>query len=230
MSNLELCRNISQHEYQLPRYYETVQCDANGCFCVAAHNGFIAYDTRTDSNKVAPKCSNCHNALKRIFAKGDPPSDTFIPRCDMSMGNYEPLQCDAKQEYCFCVNTITGKQIPNTRKRKEKNRRIKCDNIGKFSLDSTQLQKIEGGEPQERYPVGRETCKLDRHRGNACRGAKPSIRYFFDYRTFACLAFEYLGCGGNENRYRTSSECSFDCKLRKILIVSFQPQSSRSHS
>ncbi|EYC23837.1 hypothetical protein Y032_0015g2856 [Ancylostoma ceylanicum] len=67
-------------------YYETVQCDDHGCFCVDAHNGFIAYDTRTDTNKIAPRCSNCHNTLKRIFANGDPPKNTFIPKCDLSMG------------------------------------------------------------------------------------------------------------------------------------------------
>ncbi|CAJ0592015.1 unnamed protein product [Cylicocyclus nassatus] len=195
-------------------YYETVQCDANGCFCVAAHNGLIAYDTRTDSNRIAPKCSNCHNTLKRIFAAGDPPKNTSIPKCDVSLGNYEPLQCDARQEYCYCVDPVTGRELPNTRKRKEKNQRIKCDNMD-FSLDPA-LSTPEIFQPQERYPVGKESCKLDRDRGRTCNGVKPSIRYYFDYQTFACLAFEYLGCGGNENNYRTSSDCSFDCKLQDL--------------
>ncbi|VDK44441.1 unnamed protein product [Cylicostephanus goldi] len=191
-------------------YYETVQCDANGCFCVAAHNGLVAYDTRTDSNRIAPRCSSCHYALKRIFAAGDPPKNTFIPKCDVSLGNYEPLQCDARQEYCYCVDPVTGRELPNTRKRKEKNQRIKY-----FSLDPA-LSTPEVSRPQERYPVGKESCKLDRHRGRTCPDAKPSIRYYFDYQTFACLAFEYLGCGGNENNYRTSSDCSFDCKLQDL--------------
>ncbi|VDM81119.1 unnamed protein product [Strongylus vulgaris] len=204
-------------------YYQTVQCDANGCFCVAAHNGFIAYDTRTDSNRIAPKCSNCHYALSLLFVKdchyalsllfvkGDPPKNTTIPKCDMSLGNYEPLQCDWKQEYCYCVDPINGIELPNTRKRKGKNQWIKCDNM-EFSLDPAQFPTIEG-ELQDRYPVAKESCKLDRHRGTTCRDAKPSIRYFFDYRTFACLAFEYLGCGGNENNYKSSADCSFGCKL-----------------
>ncbi|KAK6754407.1 hypothetical protein RB195_013423 [Necator americanus] len=194
-------------------YYETVQCDARGCFCVSAHNGFAAYDTRTESNKIAPKCSNCHNVLKNLFAAGSPPVDTAIPKCDMSLGNYEPMQCDAKQVWCYCVDPVTGKELPNTRKRKEKNQRIRCDNTD-FSLDPGQFPSTEGisGE-QERYPVAQESCKLDRNRGTACRNATRSVRYFFDYKTFACLAFEYLGCGGNANNHRTSSECSSACLL-----------------
>ncbi|EYC23834.1 hypothetical protein Y032_0015g2856 [Ancylostoma ceylanicum] len=198
-------------------YYETVQCDDHGCFCVDAHNGFIAYDTRTDTNKIAPRCSNCHNTLKRIFANGDPPKNTFIPKCDLSMGNYEPLQCDSKQEYCYCVDPISGVEIPNTRKRKERNQRIRCDNTD-FSLDPAQfpMTEVVPSEPQERYPVGRETCKLDRNRGYTCNNTRPSVRYFFDYRTFSCLAFEYLGCGGNDNNYRTPQDCASDCKLMDL--------------
>ncbi|PIO62992.1 Kunitz/Bovine pancreatic trypsin inhibitor domain protein [Teladorsagia circumcincta] len=45
------------------------------------------------------------------------------------------------------------------------------------------------------------------------RASWTEVKYYFDYRTFACLAFEYLGCGGNENNYPTSSACSSDCKL-----------------
>ncbi|KAK5971522.1 hypothetical protein GCK32_002376 [Trichostrongylus colubriformis] len=36
-------------------------------------------------------------------------------------------------------------------------------------------------------------------------------RYYFDYETAACLAFEYYGCGGNANNYRTSADCFSNC-------------------
>lgn len=125
------------------------------------------------------------------------------------------MQCDSKQEYCYCVDTITGVEIPRTRKRKERNQRIRCDNTGEwkpikrmsgghildeftviikniilcrkfllevlildFSLDAAPLPTTEAlpSEPQERYPVGKESCKLDRNRGHSCNGTKPSLR------------------------------------------------------
>lgn len=117
-------------------FYETVQCDTRGCFCVAANNGFVAFDTRTSNNKTQPICSNCHNALKKLFADGDVPQGTFIPKCDISLGNYEPLQCDAKQEWCYCVDPATGNEHPNTRKRKEANKFISCGKT-EYSIDPT---------------------------------------------------------------------------------------------
>nr|CDJ92662.1 Thyroglobulin type-1 and Proteinase inhibitor I2 domain containing protein [Haemonchus contortus] len=197
-------------------YYETVQCDARGCVCVAANNGLVAFDTRTSNNMTQPKCSNCHKALKDLYADGDVPQGTFVPKCDIVLGDYEEIQCDARQEYCYCVDTKSGKEVPNTRKRKEGNKYITCGN-NNISTISTQFPTTEGSPfVQERYPVSRETCKLDRNKGRACKEGKPSIRYYFDYHTFECLAFEYLGCDGNENNYPTSSACNSDCKLADL--------------
>ncbi|KJH50176.1 hypothetical protein DICVIV_03684 [Dictyocaulus viviparus] len=61
-----------------------IQCDTDGCFCVAAHNGLIAFDTRTNSTNTFPHCSNCYKLLKQLFAHGDPPKGTFIPKCDVA--------------------------------------------------------------------------------------------------------------------------------------------------
>ncbi|KAK5971521.1 Thyroglobulin type-1 domain and Proteinase inhibitor I2 Kunitz metazoa domain-containing protein [Trichostrongylus colubriformis] len=197
-------------------YYETVQCDSYGCFCVAANNGLVAFDTRTTNRTTLPKCSNCHNDLKDLYADGDVPQGTFVPKCDVVLGDYEQLQCDARQEYCYCVDTKTGKEVPNTRKRKEGNKYIICGR-NNISIAAEQFPITEGlPRFQERYPVAKETCKLDRNRGWACPGEKRSVRYYFDYRTFSCLAFEYLGCGGNENNYPTRSACSSDCKLADL--------------
>uniref|UniRef100_A0A8D0CUN4 Thyroglobulin type-1 domain-containing protein n=1 Tax=Sander lucioperca TaxID=283035 RepID=A0A8D0CUN4_SANLU len=38
----------------------------------------------------------------------------FIPQCDGN-GNFLPQQCSGSTGYCWCVNIITGKEIPNTR-------------------------------------------------------------------------------------------------------------------
>ncbi|KAK6047462.1 Kunitz/Bovine pancreatic trypsin inhibitor domain protein, partial [Cooperia oncophora] len=90
-------------------------------------------------------------------------------------------------------------------------------NLLDISTASVQFPVTDGSPLlQERYPVAKESCKLDRDKGWACQGEKPSVRFYFDYRTFSCLAFQYLGCGGNENNYRTSSACSSDCKLADL--------------
>ncbi|VDO85151.1 unnamed protein product [Heligmosomoides polygyrus] len=196
-------------------FYETVQCDTRGCFCVAANNGFVAFDTRTSNNKTQPICSNCHNALKKLFADGDVPQGTFIPKCDISLGNYEPLQCDAKQEWCYCVDPATGNEHPNTRKRKEANKFISCGKT-EYSIDPTKFPTTDESLVQDRYPVAKEFCKLDRNKGYTCKTARPSIRYYFDYHTFACLAFQYLGCGGNDNNHISTSDCSSECKLADL--------------
>ncbi|KAK6047463.1 thyroglobulin type-1 repeat-containing domain protein, partial [Cooperia oncophora] len=118
-------------------YYDIVQCDARGCFCVAANNGLVAFDTRTSNNMTLPKCSNCHKALRDLYADGDAPHGTFVPRCDVALGDYEPLQCDARQEYCYCVNTKNGTELPNTRKRKEGNKYITCGRNSKLPLSQS---------------------------------------------------------------------------------------------
>lgn len=54
-------------------YYETVQCDDSGCFCVDARNGAAAEGTRTNDNKKAPTCSRrpifntCSKSLQNVI-------------------------------------------------------------------------------------------------------------------------------------------------------------------
>uniref|UniRef100_A0A3Q1JN64 Thyroglobulin type-1 domain-containing protein n=1 Tax=Anabas testudineus TaxID=64144 RepID=A0A3Q1JN64_ANATE len=38
---------------------------------------------------------------------------TFCPQCDAN-GNFLPRQCWASTGYCWCVDVISGKMIPNT--------------------------------------------------------------------------------------------------------------------
>ncbi|XGW03138.1 hypothetical protein V3C99_014826 [Haemonchus contortus] len=197
-------------------YYETIQCDTRGCFCVSADNGLTAFDTRTSNNKTMPKCSDCHNALKSMFADGTPPRGTFIPKCDVVLGNYELLQCGAKREWCYCVDGKTGTEAKGTRKRTGANQYITCGGTNS-SINPEEFAFVDAVlQMNERYPVARETCKMNRSKGRSCRGSKPSVRYYFDYDTVACLAFEYMGCGGNVNRYPSSSACYSDCMLADL--------------
>ncbi|XP_074480288.1 ladderlectin-like [Sebastes fasciatus] len=41
-------------------------------------------------------------------------SETFVPQCD-TYGDFLPQQCWPYSGYCWCVNVVTGEEIPNTR-------------------------------------------------------------------------------------------------------------------
>jgi len=40
-----------------------------------------------------------------------------------------------------------------------------------------------------------------------------AVSWYFDMETSECLAFDYNGCGGNENRFESVSECWSKCKF-----------------
>ncbi|CAG0888031.1 unnamed protein product [Darwinula stevensoni] len=54
----------------------------------------------------------------------------------------------------------------------------------------------------------KETCLLRREEGD-CQESLP--RWYFDASQGRCLPFYYTGCGGNENRFKTSEECETSC-------------------
>ncbi|KAK6010131.1 Kunitz/Bovine pancreatic trypsin inhibitor domain protein, partial [Ostertagia ostertagi] len=139
---------------------------------------------------------------------------SFLAAIDQVIpGDYELLQCDAKREWCYCADAKTGREAPNSRKGTGENKYIICGSTNN-SIDPNELFYADAIlQQRERYSVASPTCKLDKSKGVACQGqgAQPSVRYYFDYNTATCLAFEYLGCGGNANNYRTSSDCFSNC-------------------
>ncbi|UMM34183.1 hypothetical protein L5515_007367 [Caenorhabditis briggsae] len=55
-------------------------------------------------------------------------------------------------------------------------------------------------------------CELPLDMGiSPCKGGKKEIRYHFDTKAFIPLAFEYTGCGGNENSFKSEGECRNFC-------------------
>ncbi|VDM57170.1 unnamed protein product [Angiostrongylus costaricensis] len=87
-----------------------------------------------------------------------------------------------------------------------------CDVASEFLLKPTPLSSFNGVMIwKKEYPVQGKPCTLDRDRGVVHDTVKPSVRYYFDYETTACLAFEYLGSGGNDNNYEEISDCILSC-------------------
>ncbi|KHJ92054.1 Kunitz/Bovine pancreatic trypsin inhibitor domain protein [Oesophagostomum dentatum] len=54
-------------------------------------------------------------------------------------------------------------------------------------------------------------CFSEPDKGDACRGKKPVLRYYYDTKLEECLPFRYEGCGGNKNNYQTPSSCYQAC-------------------
>ncbi|CAD6192312.1 unnamed protein product [Caenorhabditis auriculariae] len=201
-------------------YYETVQCKNGQCFCVTAHTGWVAYDTTTNSEKVAPKCGSCLLELQKTFAKGDPPVNMHIAKCELGKGNYEPLQCDTKKEECYCVDESTGKEKPGTRKPLKNSEKMMCNQI-EFSIDAAEFPTFDK-DAVAPDNVGQEICKPNRDRGRKCSEKKPSIKWFFDKKSFTCLAFEHLGCGGNSNVFDTKDQCMSSCVMADYMSCGLQ--------
>ncbi|KAK3784675.1 hypothetical protein RRG08_009400 [Elysia crispata] len=60
----------------------------------------------------------------------------------------------------------------------------------------------------------RDVCHLPADVGMDCdagmKGTGPGTRYFFDGKQ--CVSFNYKGCGGNKNHFRTKTACEERCK------------------
>ncbi|PIC28099.1 hypothetical protein B9Z55_020127 [Caenorhabditis nigoni] len=210
-------------------YYATVQCNKESCYCVTPHTASIAYDTRTNSPKTAPKCGTCLVYLQKLFANGDPPENSFVPKCDVGDGDFEPVQCDSTKNQCYCVDTVTGREIPGTKKALSNTTKMNCMKID-FSIDSVAFptfEKADALKPKSELIIGRPSCAHNRNAGYICSQNKTSIRYWFDVETFQCLAFEHKGCGGNQNSYRTSQECYSDCVLADYFSCALQSEPAK---
>ncbi|CAB3398468.1 unnamed protein product [Caenorhabditis bovis] len=188
-------------------YFEKIQCKKSSCFCVSTHNGQMAYDTRTANNKIQPKCGKCLDEVEKIFSKGNPSMKTFVPKCDVILGDYEPLQCDANKDQCYCVDPKTGLAIKGTEKKLKGTEKMKCDGV-EYTVDPVYFQTF----PDVLRP-GYEAshCLANRDPGTACSGKTSSIKYWFDKESYMCLPFEYKGCGGNANRFDSASDCYRQC-------------------
>ncbi|EJW76185.1 hypothetical protein WUBG_12903 [Wuchereria bancrofti] len=72
-------------------------------------------------------------------------------------------------------------------------------------------------------PSHEQVCTLPREIGSCWRKKiKLSVtRYYFDTKTGTCRSFNYSGCGGNDNNFRTLDQCDGFCLARKFLFIVF---------
>ncbi|CAI4223515.1 unnamed protein product [Auanema sp. JU1783] len=190
-------------------FYEMVQCDGNSCFCVDSHNGQIAELSRTTSNKVAPRCSDCYISIYGKFKGNQLPDFTYIPKCDNQHGFYEALQCQG--DTCYCVDPKSGSEIAGSRQKNGLNNNISCKN----ESDSNNQ------DGKQDLPVAQPFCKLEHDAGYSCSDGNSRTMYHFDPSTFTCLAFKYNGCGGNLNRFVSDSECHSSCLMLDFSSCAF---------
>ncbi|KHJ90646.1 Kunitz/Bovine pancreatic trypsin inhibitor domain protein [Oesophagostomum dentatum] len=55
-------------------------------------------------------------------------------------------------------------------------------------------------------------CTAKLNRGNdECSDSNPELRFYYHNKIGRCLAFQYKGCGGNNNNYKTFTDCYLEC-------------------
>ncbi|XP_005996047.1 nidogen-2 [Latimeria chalumnae] len=106
--------------------YRPLQCHSGtgSCWCVDA-NGWELPGTLTPVGSAPPRCgvpepthrpqTVCERWKKSLleYYGGQPKDDQYLPRCD-DLGNFTPLQCHGKTDYCWCVDK-DGREIEGTR-------------------------------------------------------------------------------------------------------------------
>ncbi|CAJ0578517.1 unnamed protein product, partial [Mesorhabditis spiculigera] len=58
-------------------------------------------------------------------------------------------------------------------------------------------------------------CHLPIDNGNRC-GVAPDTRFYFDSDSNTCRSFSYVGCGGNDNNFKTKGECLQYCSTEVV--------------
>ncbi|XP_012378990.2 nidogen-2 isoform X3 [Dasypus novemcinctus] len=113
------------------------QCDEQGnflplqchgstgfCWCVDP-DGHEVPGTRTPPGSTPPHCGPpeptqrpqtvCEHWRKSLLEHygGSPRDDQYVPHCD-DLGQFNPLQCHGKSDFCWCVDK-DGREVPGTR-------------------------------------------------------------------------------------------------------------------
>lgn len=110
---------ILTHSSYLPACDDTtgaflpLQCDIFGeCWCVHTEDGKEVLGSRLKADVGKPYCSVCKVERNRLLAAGD--SLVHTPSCTEE-GLYSLVQCHDASGECWCVDQLSGIEIPSTR-------------------------------------------------------------------------------------------------------------------
>ncbi len=61
-------------------------------------------------------------------------------------------------------------------------------------------------------------CSMGKDAGFTCpNGVQSTLRFYWNYAKWDCLAFIHSGCGGNQNSFATKTECKQRCQPCKFF-------------
>ncbi|VDD94166.1 unnamed protein product [Enterobius vermicularis] len=70
-------------------------------------------------------------------------------------------------------------------------------------------------------PTSEQVCSQPPHKGSICGDIVQQIGYYFDPHTKKCKEFVFSGCGGNDNRFETVSDCMEFCRPGLYCPIGF---------
>ncbi|XP_028392909.1 SPARC-related modular calcium-binding protein 1-like isoform X2 [Dendronephthya gigantea] len=85
-------------------------CDENQDYKVSKKEWLVCLGIRETQD--TPQCFN-QKARARKQQTKNPSTTVFIPQCNKD-GTYKTVQCELVSKYCWCVHSVTGRNIPNT--------------------------------------------------------------------------------------------------------------------
>ncbi|VDO97035.1 unnamed protein product [Soboliphyme baturini] len=116
-----LSQSANQHGSLLAGHFKVVQCDKTSgvCWCVDPEDGEEIPGTRLQKSKGQPKCGACLHAKAKMLDDLTKGKTGYMVECDIS-GNFQPIQCNAEEGYCWCVHTDSGEVVYGTRTKTDK--------------------------------------------------------------------------------------------------------------
>ncbi|CAK5073848.1 unnamed protein product [Meloidogyne enterolobii] len=68
--------------------------------------------------------------------------------------------------------------------------------------------------------MGQSRCQKDKDEGNSdCNKPHPTKSWWYVKGENDCKSFQYKGCGGNTNRFKSKDSCEKACKVFFINLI-----------
>ncbi|KAL4240558.1 hypothetical protein ACF0H5_001350 [Mactra antiquata] len=176
------------------------------------------------TQRQAPECSlprrtgNCVSNFRRYYYDSTSGECKlfFYTGCGGNINNFKTLdECYGR---CVCSQNVLPGNGTQSKQRFYYDVNIqRCKSFKYTGEGGNQNRFVKRSQCMakcESYPV-RENCDARPDLGYTCEN-KRSKQFYFDVNCNCCRSFRYLGCGGNNNRFPTNSDCMNTCKIEKI--------------